>query len=136
MSERCRSRSPARGTGDSDGGRCPVCGQIPSSQKDLQVAKAECEDLGKTLQLVRAYLQDAKKMEICRGTLLEFQKETIWKAAETLQGVTEKLGQNPYLMPMWEAMKRQVEWGPKSVLSCMQQAHCGCFFQAFVWLWL
>lgn len=95
MSERCRSRSPARGTGDSDGSRCPVCGQIPASRKDLQIAKAECEDLGKTLQLVRAYLQDAKKMEICRETLLEFQKETIWKAAETLQGVTEKLGTNP-----------------------------------------
>jgi len=33
-------------------------------------------------------------------TLLEFQKETIWKAAETLKGVTDKLGENPYLMPM------------------------------------
>lgn len=100
MSERCRSRSPPRGTGHRDGSRCPVCGKIPASQKNLQSAKAECEDLKKTLQLVQSYLQDAKKMEICRETLLEFQKETIWKAAETLQGVTEKLGENPYLMPM------------------------------------
>jgi len=48
--------------GDRDGGRCPVCGQIPASQKDLQGAKAESEDLSKTLFLLQSYLQDAKKM--------------------------------------------------------------------------
>lgn len=99
MSERCRSRSPPR-AGDGDGGRCPLCGQIPASQKDLQSMKEESEDLRKTLQLVQAYLNDAKKMEECRETLLEFQKEIIWKTAETLKGVTEKLRANPYCMPM------------------------------------
>lgn len=98
MSERCRSRSPVRAPA-ADGGRCPVCGQIPASQKDLEHAKEESEDLRKTLQLVQAYLQDAKKMEECRETLLEFQKETIWKAHKTLLDVTEKLGRNPYCIP-------------------------------------
>ncbi len=89
-SKRSRSRTPPRAA--------PSHGKQSQTPPIQIVTVEEYEDLRQNLQLVQAYLVDAKKMEQARETLLEFQKEIIWKAYETLQNVTEKMGENPYIL--------------------------------------
>ena len=96
-SRRSRSRTPPP-PANAIGSQAPSHGKQSQTPPIQIVTMEEYETLRENLQLVQAYLVDAKKMEEARQTLLDFQQETIYKAQETLQNVTEKMGNNPYII--------------------------------------